>query len=390
MNDETILPESPKVREAFRRILLDHTWLASLILGLELEAYEGPKNPLSTASVDGKKLRYSPTWMESLSDAQVTTVLGHEVLHAGLLHLLPARLATRDAIAISPAGPIRLSNIAQDYVVNDILLQAGFAPLTGNWLHDEKYRGMPWEQVYDLLLSEIPEGNKVKMAGFDFHGEMSGDGEDGQTEKLAEHWKRAMADALTLGKMQGKLTDDMEKALSGVFKARVPWELLLADLVSRMLGKTDYTYRKPSRRGRALDLYLPSTYSEQIESLVFCWDTSGSMFNEDDLKTSIGNTMSALQQFNVGRAVLIQGDTEIKAVTDLGSADDVPTVLKGGGGTDFRPLLAKAAEYNPEIVIFFSDLYGEFGDDPGLKRLLWVTRSKDVQPKFGEVFLVED
>ena len=44
--------------------------------------------------------------------------------------------------------------------------------------------------------------------------------------------------------------------------------------------------------------------------------------------------------------------------------------FKGGGGTDFRPAIAEAAKWNPDLLIYLTDLEGDAGDEPAFP-VLW-------------------
>jgi len=39
-------------------------------------------------------------------------------------------------------------------------------------------------------------------------------------------------------------------------------------------------------------------------------------------------------------------------------------IFKGGGGTDFRPAIAEATKWKPDLLIYLTDLEGEAGDEP--------------------------
>ena len=41
-----------------------------------------------------------------------------------------------------------------------------------------------------------------------------------------------------------------------------------------------------------------------------------------------------------------------------------------GGGTDFRPAIAEAAKWKPDLLIYLTDLEGDAGDEPAFP-VLW-------------------
>src|SRR5437868_6691058 len=63
-----------------------------------------------TASVDGRRLRYNPDWIKSLSHAQRVGLIAHEVMHCAAGH--PMRLGARDHDTF---------NRAADFAINPLI-----------------------------------------------------------------------------------------------------------------------------------------------------------------------------------------------------------------------------------------------------------------------------
>ena len=40
------------------------------------------------------------------------------------------------------------------------------------------------------------------------------------------------------------------------------------------------------------------------------------------------------------------------------------SVFRGGGGTDFRPAIAEAAKWKPDLLIYLTDMEGDAGTEP--------------------------
>jgi predicted metal-dependent peptidase len=64
--------------------------------------------------------------------------------------------------------------------------------------------------------------------------------------------------------------------------------------------------------------------------------------------------------------------------------------MTGGGGTSFVPVFKKVEELGitPALLIYFTDGYGTFPDEPPPYPVIWVM-TEDVTPPFGEVVKVE-
>ena len=122
-----------KMTRARTILMLDQPFFGSLVLRLKM--VEDPH--VSTACTDGRQVRYNPHWFnEVLTDNQRVGVLAHEVLHLSNGHLW--RVGDRD---------FRKFNIAGDYAINPIVIEAGMK-LPEGLLNDPAYKNMSAEEIY--------------------------------------------------------------------------------------------------------------------------------------------------------------------------------------------------------------------------------------------------
>jgi predicted metal-dependent peptidase len=56
----------------------------------------------------------------------------------------------------------------------------------------------------------------------------------------------------------------------------------------------------------------------------------------------------------------------------------------GGGGTDFRPAIAEAAKWRPDLLIYLTDLGGDAGEEPKFP-VLWVVPEGKSDAPWGKV-----
>ncbi|WP_415716701.1 DUF2201 family putative metallopeptidase [Maridesulfovibrio sp.] len=97
---------------------------------------------------DGKTLAYNPHFVDRISHEELQGVLAHTVMHPACQH--HKRRGNRDA---------RLWNMACDYSINWILLEAGFT-LPDGFMDDEKYHGKNAEEIFtDLTRNFDQAGN---------------------------------------------------------------------------------------------------------------------------------------------------------------------------------------------------------------------------------------
>ena len=375
-----------KMVESRRRMLLKHGEFAPILMRLELsEETEGFIELMRTGYTEGRKLAFHPEFVDKLDPYQADTFQVHEALHVALLHCFSQRvkwLAKEDQ---------NLFWQSADHVVNNILLEARFKPILP-WVCDTKYQGWSLEAVFEDLKQNQQNGQEQGQQGFDDHAQPSDESqmtaqEKQEYEKLKKEWQKALADVVAIAKQRGTLGAGLEKLVNETLESIIPWPQILTDNLTRRLGHMDYTWQRPSRRGRSMGLYLPSSYDLQVDCIVFCFDTSGSMWDDPLLPQAFSEMKALCKQMKVGKLVLIEADAEVCREREIDDATMLSTDIKGGGGTSFVDALEHAAIYQPNLVVYFTDLEGTFPDSFEYP-LLWVTKSQHDIP-FGEVLRVK-
>lgn len=140
-----------KARKALERarvqLLLDFPFFGVLATHLELKRFEAPPQTAGMG-VDGTNLYFDPDRIQGLTEKELQGSWVHELLHCALGH--PWRREDRDH---------RRWNYAADYAVNPIVFETrgeggnSSLELPEGVLHDEKFRDMSAEQIYEELPS---------------------------------------------------------------------------------------------------------------------------------------------------------------------------------------------------------------------------------------------
>ena len=105
-----------------------------------IEDYDCP-----TASVNGKELRYNPSFVNELPERQQFGLIAHEVLHVVLLH--HHRRRRRD---------VESWNAACDYAINLLLLDMGLELPPGG-LIDWRFKGVTSNKIYEIITKKEEE-----------------------------------------------------------------------------------------------------------------------------------------------------------------------------------------------------------------------------------------
>jgi CheY-like chemotaxis protein len=116
-------------------------------------------------------------------------------------------------------------------------------------------------------------------------------------------------------------------------------------------------------------------------------DTSGSM-GSDELKEAMTEVKGILLAAGA-RVEFIACDAEVHAKGTITTFQQATKMLKGGGGTDFRPVfdeLEKRRGNRPELLVFLTDGYGPAPEKQPSFRTIWFLVGPNTQSpsKWGE------
>jgi predicted metal-dependent peptidase len=391
--DETKIKNSSKMPRAIARMVLDHPFFASLLLGMRMREDAATK----TACTNGNEIRFNPAFIDSLTIDQSVFVLAHLVMHVAHNH--PYRRSSRDLGRFNKAG---------DFAINGILKDAGLSMLPGA-LYKKEFEHLAAEQIYDRLpvaSSGGPGAGEEGDTGQDHDPGGCGGFEDARSEegaaltkaeKQREESKIAIAiqKAAQIAKAQGKLPSSLARLVDELVHPILQWREMLRTFVDHT-ARNDYSWIHPNRRHIAGGIYLPSLRSDGLKPLVLAVDTSGSI-GQNDLNQFQAELNDILQSYPVTVHV-VYCDSRISG-TQVVTSDEYPVELKpvGFGGTDLRPPFEWAMKNVPGAgcLIYLTDLQGKGPDvDPGIPTL-WVctTRDRDLpdcyRPKFGGIATLE-
>lgn len=376
-----------KIKKARTSLILHHPFFASLALRLQIkEDYS-----CHTAWTDGDNLGYNPHYINMLSSKKLEGLTAHIVMHPACGHHL--RRGTRDH---------NTWNKACDFVINGILVDAGFT-LPDGYLINEEYQDRSAENVYSILSAgdagdseqEVEENeNEQEAEGADDSTEQEDnqesdegrpeededDGEDGESnqpgdpglsgevrdgdkdsgggegEDISTDWDEALIQAAITARGLGKLPSSIERLIDQHLKPQVNWQQLLLRFIEKS-ARSDYSWQQPNKRFIHQGIYLPSLRNCELENIFIAVDTSGSI-SQQDLELFSSEINDILNQ-NPARVHLIYCDYRISEHREY-SRNELPIEIAphGGGGTDYRPVFQYIESENmlPACLIYLTDL----------------------------------
>jgi predicted metal-dependent peptidase len=371
-----------RMQKARAKMLVKHPFFATLLLSMPMVE----TRDIPTLATDMEKIYWNPDFVETLNDEELLTGMAHEVMHVALLH--GARLGGRNPF---------IFNMAADYCINPVLVDSGFAPITG-WLCEKKYEKMSADQVYDLLIKkadkERKEGRSGKpgegnMPGFDkMHGEtgdllpLPGAGDPAAESRVKRNVQQRVAQAASYARMAGKLSGDLERLVNEVLDPKVPWFHVLRDYMTRT-AQDDESWTRRNRRFSGT--FMPSRFSQKMGPVVIVGDSSGSCY--DDMEAYLAETGSIATDLCPEHIRFVWCDTHVKGEQVFEEGDTVVLHPKGFGGTDMRVGLTHVEQYDSAIVILFTDGYTPWPDvDPPYPLIVCCTTNAPVP--IGEVIRI--
>lgn len=376
-----------KLTKSRAGLVLDDPFFGSLLLRLIMVE----DSSIETMGTDGKKIRFNPAFVDSLSMDQLKGVLCHEVMHCALGHM--SRRGDRNPIGW---------NIAADYAVNPIIRNKYSLP--GGALFNPDWVNLSVEDIYSKIPKDEKSGQdkgKGKGKGQGQDVDPGGCGavedlknEDGSQASAADksqsesEWKVAAVQAAQQAKSFGDLPAGIDRIIEEILNPKIDWREVLKRFVDTS-AKNDYSLFPPNRRHIHNGLFLPSCKSNEIGSIVIAVDTSGSI-SQSQLNEFSSELFSIISDFSAEIHVLYC-DTKIQK-EEFYSSGDLPSSLKarGGGGTDFRPVFNWIEEHGliPSCLIYFTDLYGSFPEEIPFYPVLWIVNSSEESIPFGELLKI--
>lgn len=318
------------------------------------------------AATDGDHIFINPAqWMELNKDSHVFILL-HETLHVAYDH--HGRKGIRNK---------NKWNAACDYSINDILVLAGFKmPPVG--LHDEAFRGMSAEQIYDLLPNSDEEDDE--------NGDMLPAGKESSPDARAQKARKMISEAVVAAKVAkdyDSIPGALKRDLELLMNPPIPWEVVLNRVMNETC-KNDYSWKRPNRR--YMPILIPGLHSNALERIVMALDTSGSV-DQIQFSKCTSSLYYVIRKYKPKALKVIQFDHEIQESVTIRNLRDLMTMpLKGGGGTYLEPVMQDYIKDPAKLLVVLTDGYFSNSITNPNKAVVWlVYDNPDYKPPFGKV-----
>ena len=330
---------------------------------------------ISTAGTNGLSIIYNPEFLEGLTAQERTGLLAHEVWHVAFNHL--TRIGSRDKVIWNKAG---------DYVINYMLTNAGFTIPKGGLL-DPRFEKMSTEEVYEIIKDESDDEHGGSDFDIDLLDPPPGTDAQDVADKVTDMIIKAQLQSKIAGKEKGEIPDEIARAIDDLINPKLPWYEILQRFMSDLV-KDDYSWSRPNKRFFP-NFYLPSQHSYTIGEIVVAIDTSGSV-EQHELTEMLTEIESIRDTFKPAKLTVIDCDAEIHNIFHIEKYDNITELeFHGHGGTDFQPVIDHCNSCNPEVLIYFTDLYADDVTNVGGYPIIWISTSDHEPASIGETIYLK-
>ena len=390
-------------------LLTTAPFYGSLALRLEMMTED-----CGTAWTDGDRVAFDPGFVISLTHPKRVGLLAHEISHPAYGHNW--RRGGRCAEGW---------NAACDYAINGELKRAGFDLPDGGLFPSPEWDGRSAEWIFDRLPegegrgpSRRPEGedegegegegkgkgkapdNESTGEGRTKPGEVRDASEEARTESeigsgdgkgpermTRDDWAGAVADATMVAKLRREFGDGAARVAKASIAHPVDWSQELREVMeATRAGRTSWA--RPDKRYRACGLYLPGRIDEPaMRRLTIAIDCSGSMIKEQ-LDRISASCAALFDEVGPESVTVVYFDSTIQGEETFEDGAGFALTLRGGGGTDFRPVfdhIETSEDDDPDALIIFTDLMGPMPSSPPDFPVIWVDDLGYGSVPFGEL-----
>jgi hypothetical protein len=358
----------------------------------------------AVAYTRGTTITYGPSF-EALPPHEQIGLAAHHILHVALRH---TRRMAAAGERFGTAFDAQVYNLAADAVVNEALVQAGYAlprpALTLTALLNEvmgealspSQALAEWDvdRLYVRLMQNGPgEGRAADRAKAHarqtvFVQDMDPDAPRGAPEESGDDalWRQHLSRAMEAGRIAGRGIGMLGHRLADVPVPATPWEVVLRGLVTRAVMQVPRpSWRRPARNWVAMEAESTSSggpvpafqpgvqRNSAVPRVVVALDASSSV-DDTRLAMFVGEVAGIARRGGAELWVIPFDEAArppVRLDPAMWRAGLAALDLPRGGGTDFAPVIAQAVALSPSVLVILTDLGGEPGPAPRGVPVVW-------------------
>ncbi len=366
-----------KLEIAKSKLMIEHPYFGTLASALKFEKNDN----IEAFMCEGDKYMYNDEYLERLTGDELSFTLANAAMHQALYH--DKRQSRRMGW---------MWYLATDYAINAILVENGLN-LPDKVNYDDRFEGQYAEEIYEILRNEIMDDEMQEND--EGEEDDSVDDEEHSSEKVTsdeskegeEAYERFLEQVNQKLEKQGDLPKGLDRILEVKGESVISWRDELYRYVNAH-AKSDYRFFPPNMKYLYLGFALPAVYGEELHIAVAV-DTSASV-DKELLEQFLVELAEIMQIFTSYKIELIECDAKIQHISTLYPTEPLVSTMRGGGGTDFRPVFDYVDEALRDVkfLIYFTDGMGKFPTYFPHHDTLWVM-PEVVEVPFGEVIVLK-
>tara|TARA_Y100001938_G_scaffold110403_1_gene150922 strand:- start:7 stop:1131 length:1125 start_codon:yes stop_codon:yes gene_type:complete len=358
-----------KMSRGSTRLVIKFPFYGSVCLGVKVK----PDASVSTMCTDGKSILWSPDFVDTIDQEQTVGTIAHEVLHIILKH--PLRRGNRDLL---------LWNIATDFAINQILVDAGFK-LPEGVLIDPQYKGLTAEAIYDRLPEDAKEqyGNAVIGEVKDAKKDDGSDMSQAEVKQMEADIDAKIMMAATGAKAVGKMPAFVKDLIEEMERSQVDWR----NVMRRFVGgdqPDDYSFRRLHKKMYHMNgMISPTIEKIGAGDVVIGIDTSLSVCKRE-LSFFLGEINAISEDLKPRSITVITCDARVQTVKRYEQGEEIQMIEIGGrGGTEVKPVFDYIEKHQLPVdnMVYLSDMeIFDYPENPPHYPTLWVSSSMRSDP----------
>ena len=358
-----------KMSRGSTRLVIKFPFYGSVCLGVKVK----PDASVSTMCTDGKSILWSPDFVDTIDQEQTVGTIAHEVLHIILKH--PLRRGNRDLL---------LWNIATDFAINQILVDAGFK-LPEGVLIDPQYKGLTAEAIYDRLPEDAKEqyGNAVIGEVKDAKKDDGSDMSQAEVKQMEADIDAKIMIAASGAKAVGKMPAFVKDLIEEMERSQVDWR----NVMRRFVGgdqPDDYSFRRLHKKMYHMNgMISPTIEKIGAGDVVIGIDTSLSVCKRE-LSFFLGEINAISEDLKPRSITVITCDARVQTVKRYEQGEEIQMIEIGGrGGTEVKPVFDYIEKHQLPVdnMVYLSDMeIFDYPENPPHYPTLWVSSSMRSDP----------
>ena len=379
---------SEKISKAKAKLLVDYPYFGTLASKLTLVQ----NDDIEAFKSDGMRLEYNDTYLSQLNISELEFIFANGAMHVSLAH--EKRKNDRSGW---------LWQMATDMAINDMLVENGLDMPYGAQ-YRQRFKGMYAEEIYVELKADIlREDENLEYeadSADDVQNKDEKKNEEQETEQNSEQTHEQLQEEILQEQLlaeeaisllekefkKGEAPASIERFFKLDFQGKVDWREELKAALDRYF-RDDYTLLPPSKKLLSYGIYLPSSISQTFR-LVIAIDSSGSVDESllNEFLSEVNFLMSLVQNYQIE---LLVCDDKIHSHKTFYSGDTLEVELRGGGGTDYRPVFKHIENEldDVKLLLYFTDLEGFFPTTSPSYEVKWIS-PKEGEIPFGELIVL--